>query len=62
MSGGRVGAVTGTDADSSLYYAGAAGGGVWKTIDGAQTWQPVFDKEDVAQKRSDYDAGGAGDR
>lgn len=47
VSGGRLGAVAGTDADSSLYYAGAAGGGVWKTTNAAQSWQPVFDEQDV---------------
>jgi photosystem II stability/assembly factor-like uncharacterized protein len=45
VSGGRLGAVAGTDADSSLYYAGAAGGGVWKTTNAGQSWTPVFDKE-----------------
>jgi photosystem II stability/assembly factor-like uncharacterized protein len=47
VSGGRLGAVAGTDADSSLYYAGAAGGGVWKTVNAGQSWEPVFDKQDV---------------
>ena len=47
VSGGRLGAVAGTDADSSLYYAGAADGGVWKTENAGQSWQPVFDKQDV---------------
>ncbi len=47
ISGGRLGAVAGTDADSSLYYAGAAGGGVWKTTNAGQSWSPVFDKQDA---------------
>lgn len=47
VSGGRVGAVAGTDGDPSLYYAGAAGGGVWKTTNAAQSWVPVFEKQDV---------------
>jgi len=47
VSGGRLGAVAGTNADSSLYYAGAAGGGVWKTTNAGQSWSPVFDKQDV---------------
>jgi photosystem II stability/assembly factor-like uncharacterized protein len=47
VSGGRLGAVAGTDADSSLYYAGAAGGGVWKSTNAGQSWQPVFDQQDV---------------
>ena len=28
-----------------LYYVGAAGGGVWKSANGGQTWDPVFDKQ-----------------
>ncbi len=47
VSGGRLGAVAGTDADPSLYYAGAAGGGVWRTTNAGQSWTPVFDKQDV---------------
>ncbi len=47
VSGGRLGAIAGTDADSSLYYAGAAGGGVWKTTNAGQSWTPVFDQQDV---------------
>ncbi|HEY8296958.1 MAG TPA: hypothetical protein VIG32_02920 [Candidatus Baltobacteraceae bacterium] len=48
VSGGRLGAVAGTDADPALYYVGAAGGGVWKSTDAGQAWQPVFDKQDVS--------------
>ena len=48
ISGGRLGAVAGTDADASLYYAGAAAGGVWKSTNAGQNWQAVFDKEDVS--------------
>lgn len=47
ISGGRLGAVAGTDADPSLYYAGAADGGVWKSENAGQSWQPVFDSQDV---------------
>lgn len=47
-SGGRLGAVAGTDADPALYYAGAADGGVWKSTDAGFTWTPVFDGENVA--------------
>ena len=47
VSGGRLGAVAGTDGDSSLYYVGAAIGGVWKSTNAAQTWSPVFDDQDV---------------
>jgi photosystem II stability/assembly factor-like uncharacterized protein len=44
VSGGRVAAVAGTDLDPALFYAGAAGGGVWKTANGGIDWRPVFDK------------------
>jgi photosystem II stability/assembly factor-like uncharacterized protein len=43
VSGGRVAAVAGTDLDPTLFYAGAAGGGVWKSTNGGGDWTPVFD-------------------
>ncbi|HXM18213.1 MAG TPA: hypothetical protein VN934_05320 [Candidatus Tumulicola sp.] len=48
ISGGRVSATAGTDADPFLYYVGAADGGVFKTIDAGGTWQAVFEKQPVA--------------
>ncbi|MGB8065845.1 MAG: hypothetical protein WCF26_28430 [Candidatus Sulfotelmatobacter sp.] len=45
--GGRVTAVAGA-ADPNTYYFGTPGGGVWKTTDGGQVWQPIFDKKRVA--------------
>ncbi len=47
-AGGRVAAVAGSATDTKLYYVGAAGGGVWKTANGGQTWDPVFEKESTA--------------
>ncbi|MBV9272069.1 MAG: hypothetical protein JO165_13325 [Candidatus Eremiobacteraeota bacterium] len=47
VSGGRLAAVAGTDADPSLYYIGAAGGGVWKTTNAGQSFRPVFDGQSV---------------
>ena len=47
VSGGRLGAVAGTDQDPSLYYAGAAGGGLWKSTNAGATWTSVFDEQDV---------------
>jgi photosystem II stability/assembly factor-like uncharacterized protein/HPt (histidine-containing phosphotransfer) domain-containing protein len=44
VSGGRVATVAGTDLDPALFYAGAAGGGLWKSVNGGIDWQPVFDK------------------
>jgi photosystem II stability/assembly factor-like uncharacterized protein len=48
VSGGRVSAVAGTNGDPALYYAGAADGGVWKSTNAGQSWQPVFDGQAVA--------------
>ena len=48
LPGGRVAAVAGSDSNPNLYYIGSAGGGVWKSSDGAETWQPVFEHEKVA--------------
>lgn len=42
-SAGRIAAVAGIPGDQKTYYAGAASGGVWKTTDGGQTFEPVFD-------------------
>ena len=47
-TGGRVAAVAGSASDPKLYYVGAAGGGVWKTVNGGQTWDPVFTKQKVS--------------
>ncbi len=41
--GGRSAAVTGVAGKPNLYYMGAAGGGVWKTTDGGQTWTNISD-------------------
>jgi photosystem II stability/assembly factor-like uncharacterized protein len=43
ISGGRVATVAGTDLDPALFYAGAAGGGVWRSTNGGIDWRPVFD-------------------
>ncbi len=48
LPGGRVAAVGGSQTDPNLYYLGSAGGGVWKSDDGGETWQAVFEKEKVA--------------
>lgn len=47
VSGGRLGSVAGSDLDPSLYYVGAAGGGVWKSTNGGASFTPVFDHQDV---------------
>ncbi|MDE3156944.1 MAG: glycosyl hydrolase [Acidobacteriota bacterium] len=46
--GGRVLAVTGVPGHPSTWYFGAVVGGVWKTVDGGRTWDPLFQHEPVA--------------
>ena len=41
--GGRSAAVTGVPNKPNLFYFGATGGGVWKTIDGGRTWENISD-------------------
>jgi photosystem II stability/assembly factor-like uncharacterized protein len=48
ISGGRTTAIAGSDRDPAVYYAGGAGGGVFKSTDGGVSWRPVFDREPVA--------------
>src|ERR1700758_2229365 len=46
--GGRVLAVSGVPGDPYTYYFGGVAGGVWRTIDGGNTWTPLFDKEPIS--------------
>ena len=41
---GRIAAIDGVAGDRTTLYVGAAGGGVWKSVDGGTTFKPVFDK------------------
>ena len=43
--GGRSLTGVGVPGNPNVYYFGATGGGVWKTTDGAMTWESTFDKE-----------------
>jgi photosystem II stability/assembly factor-like uncharacterized protein len=45
LRGGRSIAVAGSAQRPLEYYFGATGGGLWKSIDGGVTWQPVTDKQ-----------------
>jgi photosystem II stability/assembly factor-like uncharacterized protein len=47
-TGNRIAAVAGVPGDPTVYYAGAASGGVWKSSDGGNRWAPIFDKQAVA--------------
>jgi len=46
--GNRIAAVAGIAGDPSTYYAGAASGGVFKSVDGGNRWEPVFDEQSAA--------------
>ncbi|AKD53637.1 VPS10 domain-containing protein [Spirosoma radiotolerans] len=41
--GGRSCTVTGVKDNPNLYYMGTVGGGVWRTVDGGQTWGNITD-------------------
>lgn len=41
--GGRSAAVTGVPGEPNLFYFGATGGGVWKTLDGGRSWSNISD-------------------
>jgi photosystem II stability/assembly factor-like uncharacterized protein len=44
--GGRITAVAGVPGDPLVFYASAAQGGLWKSVDGGREWKPLFDEED----------------
>src|SRR5579864_5531941 len=46
--GGRSIAVAGVPSQRDVFYFGAVGGGVWKTINAGVTWTPIFDSQSVA--------------
>ncbi len=48
IGGGRVSSVVGIPGQPNIYYIGAAGGGVFKTVDGGFSWKPIFEKEPVS--------------
>ena len=43
---GRVKALAVHPTDPNTVYAGAASGGVWKSVDGGQTWDTVWDMQE----------------
>jgi photosystem II stability/assembly factor-like uncharacterized protein len=45
--GNRVTSVAGVSGQPYVYYAGAASGGIFKTIDGGIHWDAIFDSEPV---------------
>ena len=46
--GGRSLTASGVPGDPNTYYFGSTGGGVWKSTDGAMTWQAVFDDQETS--------------
>ena len=42
--GGRSTAVAGVTSQPNVFYFGATGGGVWKTTDGGNNWDPISDE------------------
>jgi photosystem II stability/assembly factor-like uncharacterized protein len=45
VTSGRVMTIAVDPTNSAVFYIGAASGGVWKTVNGGATWQPVFDTQ-----------------
>src|SRR5580658_679560 len=48
LAGNRVASIAGVPGDVNTYYAGAASGGIFKSVDGGFGWSPIFDNEPVA--------------
>jgi photosystem II stability/assembly factor-like uncharacterized protein len=43
QTGGRVTALAGLPGNYNVYYVGTAGGGLWKTVNGGDSWDPIFE-------------------
>ncbi|HET6935454.1 MAG TPA: hypothetical protein VFI72_11495, partial [Candidatus Angelobacter sp.] len=46
--GGRSIAVSGVEGQPNVYYFGSVGGGVWKSTNAGETWEPIFDSQPIA--------------
>src|SRR5579863_4115328 len=46
--GNRIAAAAGIPGAPRTYYAGAASGGVFKSVDGGNRWKPLFHKQSAA--------------
>ncbi|HVT40391.1 MAG TPA: hypothetical protein VHE78_15215 [Gemmatimonadaceae bacterium] len=45
LTSGRIGALAVHPSNHAIIFAGAASGGLWKTVNGGASWQPVFDTQ-----------------
>jgi len=45
--GGRSVAVSGVESQPNVFYFGGVGGGVWKSINAGETWEPIFDRQPI---------------
>lgn len=45
---GRIAAIDALVSDPNVVYVGAATGGLWKSVNGGQTWRPIFDDQAVS--------------
>lgn len=45
--GGRINAIDVLVDDPDVIYVGAAAGGVWRSVNGGTTWEPIFDDQPV---------------
>jgi photosystem II stability/assembly factor-like uncharacterized protein len=48
IMGGRTDDFAVVESNPSIVYVGLASGGVWKTVNGGTTWEPVFDDQPVS--------------
>ncbi|NNM04910.1 MAG: hypothetical protein HKO65_07380 [Gemmatimonadetes bacterium] len=44
---GRIASIDAVESDPNVVYVGAATGGLWKSVNGGQTWTPLFDEQRV---------------
>src|ERR1041385_8941181 len=45
IMGGRIDDIAVVESNPSVYYVGAATGGVWKTVNNGTTFEPIFDEQ-----------------
>jgi photosystem II stability/assembly factor-like uncharacterized protein len=44
---GRIAAIDAVESDPNVIFVGAATGGLWKSVNGGQSWDPLFDEQRV---------------